>query len=667
MFKIDGLHHYLLSLLIGYYLLNKPEIALILGFLMMFLFIKKPDKKKIIVCLIIIVLSIIRNGFYYLEVNSGYGIVISSSDNYFILFNGFSKYYVPCENNTYEAFDVLRYKGFVSSYNFTNYESQFDFNQYLKEQFIFKKLEISSCDFIFTNPIRVKVIMNNYLSELSNEGLTVISKLLFNKSNNVLYNNFINENSLFYLLSISSFHLYFFTSFLRTILESKLSTKKVKILSIILIVFLLLISNYKISVFRFLILNLIDQINEQKKLKLKYLDKSFLSLIIIILLEPSYVNFSGFIYNLFLPIFFVFSKDAISTINKKYQNFIRTCLLNVLIIFFSIVQNGYFSLINFIIIPLLSLYIMIIFSVAILNFLFPLHNLVNFLSKGLLIALNPISNVRTKIYMDKNILFILSFIIIFSLLIISLENKRKTLIKVNSLFLVGNLLLFNLPIVNQVTNCVYFINVGQGDSTLIVSQGKYILIDTGGVKNKNLAKETLIPFLQKQNIYYLDYVFLTHQDYDHVGCFEELKNNFIIKNYNKDNNFTNVQVGNLWFKNLNPSISNLENDDSLVLYFEMNNIKYLFMGDASIDVEEKIIKNNNLDIDVLKIGHHGSNTSTSEELLRHITPKIGVISCGRNNYYNHPSSEVLNRLNNYNVEILRTDIEGTIKIEKLKN
>jgi competence protein ComEC len=87
------------------------------------------------------------------------------------------------------------------------------------------------------------------------------------------------------------------------------------------------------------------------------------------------------------------------------------------------------------------------------------------------------------------------------------------------------------------------------------------------------------------------------------------------------------------------------------------------MGDVSKEVEREILKKyRELDVDILKVGHHGSNTSTSEELLKIYNPKIGIISCGKNNYYNHPSKEVLLRLEKYNVEIRRTDIEGTIKL-----
>ena len=108
-----------------------------------------------------------------------------------------------------------------------------------------------------------------------------------------------------------------------------------------------------------------------------------------------------------------------------------------------------------------------------------------------------------------------------------------------------------------------------------------------------------------------------------------------------------------------------ENDNSSVIYTELNHHKFLFMGDAGVEVEEDLIEKYNLqDIDVLKIGHHGSKTSTSKLFIEEITPKISVISVGENNKYNHPNSNVLKVLEN--TKIYRTDKQGSIMI-KIKN
>lgn len=123
-----------------------------------------------------------------------------------------------------------------------------------------------------------------------------------------------------------------------------------------------------------------------------------------------------------------------------------------------------------------------------------------------------------------------------------------------------------------------------------------------------------------------------------------------IKELNIDNN-------KLYFLN-NKNYGN-ENDNSGVIYTELNNYKFLFMGDAGVNVENDLIKKYNVEnIDVLKVGHHGSKTSSGKNFIQVIKPKYSIISVGKNNIYNHPNEEVLNNLSNS--LIFRTDINGSV-------
>ena len=143
----------------------------------------------------------------------------------------------------------------------------------------------------------------------------------------------------------------------------------------------------------------------------------------------------------------------------------------------------------------------------------------------------------------------------------------------------------------------------------------------------DLEKE-LIYVLDKKKIYY-------------YSCIEEL----------------NIDDNKLFFIN-NKDYDN-ENDNSSVIYTELNNHKFLFMGDAGVEVEEDLIEKYNLnDIDVLKVGHHGSNTSSSKIFINNIKPKYAIISVGKNNRYGHPKSSVLDTLSNS--KIYRTDLDGSI-------
>lgn len=138
---------------------------------------------------------------------------------------------------------------------------------------------------------------------------------------------------------------------------------------------------------------------------------------------------------------------------------------------------------------------------------------------------------------------------------------------------------------------------------------------------------------------------------------KKIKYYFCIKELNIDNN-------KLFFLN-NKDYGN-ENDNSSVIYTELSNYKFLFMGDAGIEVEENLIKKYNLkDIDVLKVGHHGSKTSSSRVFVDNTDPKYSIISVGKNNRYGHPNAGVLENLVDSN--IYRTDIDGSIEIKLSKN
>ena len=165
-----------------------------------------------------------------------------------------------------------------------------------------------------------------------------------------------------------------------------------------------------------------------------------------------------------------------------------------------------------------------------------------------------------------------------------------------------------------------------------------------------------------------------HGDYDHMGeainLVENIKVEKVIFNCGKSNykyyyciKELNIDNNKLYF--LQTNIYDNENDNSNVIYTELNGYKFMFMGDASVTTEKEILDKYNLsDIDVLKVGHHGSKTSSSKYFIDAINPKYSVISVGRNNRYGHPNKEVLNNLDNS--KIYRTDQDGSIMF-KIKN
>jgi len=232
---------------------------------------------------------------------------------------------------------------------------------------------------------------------------------------------------------------------------------------------------------------------------------------------------------------------------------------------------------------------------------------------------------------------------------------------------------------------INFLDIGQGDTSLIIYpyNRNNILIDCA-----NDSKNVIIPYLKSQGVNKLNYLIITHGDYDHMGEAINLVNNFKVENvifncgpYNdleselikvldkkKIKHYScikelNIDNNKLYF--LQTKEYNNENDNSNVIYTELDGYKFMFMGDASITTENEIINKYNLpDVDVLKVGHHGSKTSSSIEFIDEINPNYSVISVGKNNRYGHPNKEVLKTLDNS--KIYRTDRDGSIMF-KIKN
>ncbi|MBR1936998.1 MAG: MBL fold metallo-hydrolase [Bacilli bacterium] len=240
---------------------------------------------------------------------------------------------------------------------------------------------------------------------------------------------------------------------------------------------------------------------------------------------------------------------------------------------------------------------------------------------------------------------------------------------------------------------IKYIDVGQGDCTLIHLNNKNIMIDTGGKANNDLVLlYKIINELKKEGIKKIDYLISSHGDFDHIGEAINLVENFkvekVIFNCGSYNDLENELIKVLdkkkikyysCIKELNIDNNKLyflqtkeydnENDNSNVIYTELDGYKFIFMGDASTSTEKEIMDKYNLpDIDVLKIGHHGSKTSSSQEFINKIQPKYSIISVGKNNRYGHPNKEVLDNLKD--TKIYRTDEDGSImfniKNNKLK-
>ena len=222
------------------------------------------------------------------------------------------------------------------------------------------------------------------------------------------------------------------------------------------------------------------------------------------------------------------------------------------------------------------------------------------------------------------------------------------------------LLLMCLLTLNNPIKHVTFIDVGQGDATLISNLNYKILIDTGSAYNYHKLKKTLY----EEGVYTLDYLLISHNDEDHCGNVDNLMRDFKIKKIVYDK--YDIAYKDLYFNCLDVGIFDNDNDNSVVYYLDINDYSFLFTGDISKNVESLIVNRYAIDkVNCLKVSHHGSTTGTSSYFVGKILPDYAIIST--NGKYNHPHKETLDTLNSYLVDTLITKELGNIKFNFIGN
>ncbi len=490
-----------------------------------------------------------------------------------------------------------------------------------------------------------------------------------------------------HIFAISGMHISMLTLILFKLL-SKIKERKRYIIVISFLIVYMFITDYQASVLRSTILFIMLYLNKRFDFNMTTLQCLYLTIILILLRLPNMIYNIGFLYSSIIS----FSLIRYSHLIKG--NYIMKCLKISLIAFLfslpitinnnfevnilSIINNLFFvPLISFIIYPL-SLLTIIIKPLD--NILYTITNILENVSLYL-----PVCNIVVP---KLNIVIIILYYI---LLFLFFSSYRKIYL----ISLVLLILLIKLLVILDDNLYVYYLDVKQGDSTIIKYRDKAVMIDTGGItsfkqeewkmRKKYYLTDNSITFLKSIGISRLDYLILTHGDYDHMGEAKHLINNYKVRKIIFNNNELNdlekdliiilndkkikyykglekIKVNNIRLEFLNTGIYNDENNASNVIYFKHNRFKFLFMGDAGEKREKDIINQYNIgSVDFLKVGHHGSDTSSSQKFIETITPKYSVISVGENNRYGHPNESVLNTLDNS--KIYRTDVDGTIEVK----
>ena len=607
--------------------------------------------------------------------------IVKKENSFKLTINGKEKLIVYISNiENIELGDKVVVKGKYTLPKKATIPNNFDYQKYLYNNHIFYIMYAKELKIIKKNQnitFKIKKYILDKTSNYTNNGY-LNAFIIGDKTDLEFYETYQN-NGISHLFALSGMHI----SMLSLIIYKLVNKFKHKDLIVIMfLLFYITLTNFSASILRTIIFFIILKLNKKLDLNISTKNTLLITLSIIMIYNPLIVFDIGFQYSGLVTFGLIVSTKYYKK-NYFYNLFITSfiaLLFSVPITLYNNYELNLLSILNNLInVPLITF---VIYPLSLLTFLLkfmePIYNLII----NLLEFINNISSIFSlNIIVPK--VHIIFYLIYYLLIYLYIESNNKKYILIACLYLLS----FKLkPFIDR-NNYVYYLDVGQGDSSLIIYNDNVVMNDTGGTSNYNVSSGC-IKLLKSLGYSHIDYLILTHGDFDHMGDSIYLINNYKVKNVVLNNDDFNELEINLikelknkkikYYQNVEkmPISNNIitilnteeydnENDNSNVIYIELNNYKFMFMGDAGVDKEKDILERYNIsNIDVLKVGHHGSKTSSSKSFINKINPKYSIISVGKNNRYGHPNKEVLNNLDHS--KIYRTDEDGSIMF-KIKN
>lgn len=601
----------------------------------------------------------------------------------------------------------------------------FDYQGYLASQDIVWQLEIHEVQQLredtrlsaWIQKLRL-YLLTPFMSQGDSEWIALHNKLLFNL-NSQHYRTFREEFvqlGVAHFFAISGFHLYYIRRLMRYILLRIGFTNEaaVKTINFGLIIYMWLIQ-WPVGVVRAFFLNNLTRLIFEFSLPLSRLDALSIIGITLLIINPLYILSLGYILSFLMTALIIFFQQS----KAKEPLLIEQLKLTLLCLLFSwplLIQvnhvwNGMqliyvvvFTLIfNQFIMPammLTTLYLMFPFKIGT-----PVIDGLDFLtscSKALLSRNNFINYFEVTVGYLPHILVVILFI---SGLIYLYNIHRKSMIVMISPLIIFAGVIMLRPLLN-LNSSITLIDVGQGDAVLYqMPKGKgNWLIDTGGRRkwgedfqnssiDENYAERNIIPALKALGVNQLQGVIISHNDIDHMGNLRALSETITIHElyinevtFNSDlwqeiepalqvQRVVILEQGRLYYDDhtkikifsisdsLLPYSESISNDASLIVELPLGDLKFLTLGDISSFVEERLIEEfPKMQADILKLAHHGSNTSSSVKLLDYLKPDLALISAGSQNSYGHPHEEIIQRLHTHNIDYLSIHRHGAIQL-----
>ncbi len=596
--------------------------------------------------------------------------------------------------------DYVYVEGILNYPNNNTIPNTFNYKEYLNHNKKYYILNIKYIKLISRNKNVFYIIKNYIINRINNiKNNEYLYAFILGKSDYIesnIYNNY-KINGITHLFALSGLHVSVFSSFLLIILKKIRLNENISYLLVdAFLIFFSFIASFSPSILRATIFFILSSFNKIFYFYIKPKNILYLVFSFMVIINPFYIFNTGFLLS-FCITYFILLYNENNNNDSSFKNIMYVSVLSMISSFPIIINMSYeINIIGFInnlfFIPYVSY---IIFPLTLLTFIF---NKISFILNVFVFIMEKISYFSSLI-LNINLIFkkinYIEIFIYYLILILLIKKRKKYLYFMLIIYI---FFLYSIPIINN-NDGLYFLDVGQGDSTLLTINNKAILIDTGGKisyeeswskenNNYSIAITKVIPFLKSMGIKKLNYLIITHGDFDHIGEAINLVKNYkvekVIFNCGEFNDLEkdlikvldkkhikyyscikelNIDNNKLYF--LQTKEYDNENDNSNVVYTEIDGYKFMFMGDAGVKKEKDILEEYNIsNVDVLKVGHHGSKTSSSKEFVNEMNPNYSIISVGKNNRYGHPNKEVLNNLDNS--KIYRTDEDGSIMF-KIKN
>ncbi len=591
----------------------------------------------------------------------------------------------------------------------------FNYKTYLRTKKIYGIFNVEDVEIVKNGSDNIIIKLRKYIKSKLREKLKkenselAISLIVGDRSHisSEVEDNFKKAN-LMHMLAISGAH-FSYVILIATFISNRLQHKRLgQLIQIIAIIFFMNLTGNTASVVRAGIMSILLIGSSICKRQNDSLNNIAISAIIQIINNPYIIFDSGFMlsYSGVLGIILFYKKISE---HIHFKSIALTISANIFIIPIMIYNfhtiSGSFIISNICASWLLGIIIILEF----ISLCIPIKLLYMILDL-LIMMLRKIAEICANIpfaqmYVPRYAIF---FVIVIYILIFCRKLKCRKYVYSFLTIGVSILLIVNFTDVYQDRMRINFIDVGQGDSCLIRYKGTNIMIDSGGSLSKNkdgksydIGENVLNNYLLNRGITRLDYIMASHFDEDHSQGFVFLLKNMKVKNviiseqyktssiYEqfkqicKNQNIQiiyvrsgdEIRIKDLAFKILHPKSKenqiseNPLNNNAIVCMVKYKNRRILFTGDIEKVAENEMVKEytNGLKADILKVGHHGSKTSTTKEFLDLINPSVALIGVGQNNKFGHPNEDVIKRLEEKNIQIYRTDEMGEISVIIDKN